>query len=170
MSLNMSAQETSAEIEKKMLSLLHLRTAIAADMPISLALVALSGAGVATPTTAAAASGLRAIAGHMSRLAAVVAVAAAETTTGSGLCAIARKMAGFAAVVAIAAATTTTTPTTTTLRAISRHVALLIAIVASHGSPTATAAPLTWFRTFPGNVSRFTAIVARTIAHFQIKR
>jgi len=115
-----------------MLSLLHLRTAIAADMPISLALVALSGAGVATPATAAA-SGFRAIAGHMPGLAAVVAVATAETTTGSGLCAIAREMAGFAAIVAIAAAATTTAPTTTTtLRAISRYVALLVAIVARH--------------------------------------
>jgi len=129
MSLNMSAQETSAEIEKKMLSLLHLRTAIAADMPISLALVALSGAGVATPTTAAAASGLRAIAGHMPGLAAVVAVATAETTTGSGLRAIAREMTGFAAIVTI---TATTAPSTTTLRAISRNVTLFIAIIASH--------------------------------------
>ena len=117
MSFNISAHRKSAEIEKKMLSLFHLRTAIAADMPISLALVALSGAGVAAP---AAASGFRAIAGHMPGLAAVVAVATAETATGSGLSAIAREMTGFAAIVAIAAAATTTAPTTTTtLRAIS---------------------------------------------------
>ena len=119
MSFNISAHRKSAEIEKKMLSLFHLRTAIAADMPISLALVALSGAGVAAPA-AAAASGFRAIAGHMPGLAAVVAVATAETATGSGLSAIAREMTGFAAIVAIAAAATTTAPTTTTtLRAIS---------------------------------------------------
>jgi len=106
--------------------------AVAGNVAVTAALVALNRVTTATTT---AGSRLSAVAREVSRLAAVVAVAtaAATTTTASTLGAVPRHVTLLIAVVAGhgAAAAVSATTTLTRLRAITRQMPWLSAIVAS---------------------------------------